>query len=252
MPPDVTFIIPHRGTERLRLLRLVAASTLAQQDVAVECIVVEQSHQQAVSGLPSDVRVIHAPYPSDPEPWRKSFAFNVGVEAARADIVVCHDGDILVPQNYAAEVLRLIRVLGYEAAFAQRFLFDLTETDTDALVAHPPGRLPPFVPLSVRQNWRGGTLAIRKETFEAIGGFDERFAGWGGEDIEFYDRSLTRRCYRWGYLPFVHLWHPPQQSKSGAQRDENLSFFDSLMKVPREDRVARLVSGAAEARQGVR
>ena len=238
--PQISFVIPHRGRERLPLLRVVVASILAQRGVAVECVVVEQSAEREVSGLPAAVRVIHVPFPSDPQPWRKSLAFNQGVAAARAGIVVCHDGDIVVPDLYAAEIVRLLVRDGYEVAFPQRFLFDMSAADTDAIVHRTPERLTAVKPESVRQNWRGGTVAIRKTAFQRIGGFDERFVGWGGEDFEFYDRALTLRGYRWGYLPFVHLWHPPQDTKAGEGRAANLAVYDEVMKTPRGERVRML------------
>ncbi len=74
-------------------------------NVAVEVIVVEQGVEQEAEGLPGSVQYIHLPHPQDPEGWYKSWAFNVGVSQAQADIVVCHDGDILVPTHYADEII---------------------------------------------------------------------------------------------------------------------------------------------------
>ncbi|MGH9823578.1 MAG: galactosyltransferase-related protein, partial [Blastocatellia bacterium] len=59
----------------------------------------------------------------------------------------------------------------------------------------------------------GGSIAIDKEVYFAIGGFDESFVGWGGEDMEFWDRAATRSVWPYGYMPLVHLWHEPQPGK---------------------------------------
>jgi hypothetical protein len=69
-------------------------------------------------------------------------------------------------------------------------------------------------PQSVMQNAEGGgSLAITRDAFLAIGGLDESFVGWGGEDVEFWERAQTLRVWPYGYLPLVHLWHDPQSGK---------------------------------------
>ena len=59
----------------------------------------------------------------------------------------------------------------------------------------------------------GGSIALSRRVYEEIGGFDEEFVGWGGEDNEFWDRCLTRRIYPFAYLPLIHLWHELQPGK---------------------------------------
>lgn len=237
--PLVSFIIPHRGKERLPLLRAVICSILAQKRVPVECIVVEQNATQEVHDLPPGVKYIHLPHPEDPDGWHKAWAFNKGVQGATADIFVYHDGDILVPVDYASEIVRKIRLDNYEVVHLHRFLFCLDEMSTanitsTRLIALDRG------PERIRQNWKGGTLAITRRAYWQIGGFDERFVGWSGEDREFFDRCLALKGYRYGYLPFVHLWHPAQPTKHGDKRGGNLRFTDDVMAIPREQRIQDL------------
>jgi GT2 family glycosyltransferase len=236
--PDISFVIPHRGAERLGLLRATLDSIRAQEGLCVECIVVEQSETSDCSSLPQDVRVIRLRNTAEPRGWYKSWAYNIGVTEARAPIVVCHDGDILVPKGYGHELLRLFERTSCRVAFPQRFLFYLTEDQaSQAMNRH---RLPMTSPERIVQNWKGGTLAIRRDAFFEIGGFDEEFEGWTGEDVEFHDRCLTLGGWNYGYIPFVHLWHPPQPAKFSEERKANLAFTTSVMNIPREDRVARL------------
>jgi hypothetical protein len=235
--PDVSFIIPHRGRSRLPLLRLTIASILGQEEARVECIVVEQSPRSEIGAgdLPPGTRHLHLPHPSDPEGWHFAWAFNEGARVARADRLIFHDGDIPAPCHYAREAARILDD-GWSAAYLQRFLFCLDEEGSATVMGSrsvPPG----LVPGRVRQNWKGGTRAVRRSEFFDIGGFDEAFVGWGGEDVEFFDRLLSRRLWRFGYLPFLHLWHPPQAAKINGGRERNLDHMERLLGMPREQRV---------------
>jgi hypothetical protein len=239
-PPDLSFVIPHRGAERVPILLKVLETIFAQEGVSVECLVVEQDQEQHIGPLPPPVRYLRAPHAGAPAAWHKCLAFNAGVRAATAEIVVCHDGDLLVPRRYGAELLKLFKS-GLAVAFPQRFLFYMGERETRDVLVH--GQMPAgATPESIRQNWRGGTLAIRRAAYAHIGGFDERFVGWTGEDIEFHDRCLTLPGWFHGYIPFVHLWHAPQPTKMGPARAANLAFFRDVMGEPRESRIARLLS----------
>lgn len=67
---------------------------------------------------------------------------------------------------------------------------------------------------SVHSNTFSGALAVPRSLWDTIGGFDERFVGWGGEDIAFwcacwaiaggFERVSGSRVY--------HLWHPSDRS----------------------------------------
>ena len=235
----VSVILPHRGREREPLLRATVGSFLSQRDVAVECLVVEQSRTRELADLPDGVRHLHLPHAGERDGFRRSWAFNAGALAASSPILVCHDGDMPVPRDYGREVLARFRDEAVDVLHLQRFLFCLGRADTERLLAD--GTLPDrAIPERVRQNWKGGTLAIRRARFFELGGFDESFVGWGGEDREFFERCGLLRSWRWGYLPFVHLWHAAQATAAGAARAENLAFTDRVLAVPPEERIRRL------------
>lgn len=59
---------------------------------------------------------------------------------------------------------------------------------------------------------RGGLLAIHRDDYITVNGFDEKFIGWGNEDDD-----MGRRLHRAGIIGrnafideyAIHLWHPP-------------------------------------------
>ena len=245
--PALSFIIGHRGKERLPHLLATLRSIAAQREVEFECIVVEQSVTPEVKDeLPSWVRYVHTPLPYAEMAYSRSWTFNVGARAARAEALVLHDNDMLVPRDYAKEIIRRIET-GYEVMNLKRFIFYLSEAHSAAVMT---GRKPLAAkpPETIVQNLEaGGSLAITREAYFALGGFDESFVGWGGEDNEFWERASTRRVWPYAYLPIVHLWHAPQAGKVSDNRS-TAKLFEELSRVPVNERIADLTAKSKEQR----
>lgn len=211
--PQVSFVIGHRGTERLPHLLATLRTIVAQRQVACECIVVEQSDEPEVKrSLPPWVRYVHTRPPERGMPYCRSWTLNVGARMARGSLLVLHDNDMLVPEEYAAELWRRFAD-GYEVINLKRFVFYFDKAETRRFFES--GMLSPRTRSeAVVQNLEaGGSVAVGREAYLALGGFDESFVGWGGEDNEFWERAQTRRVWPYAYLPIVHLWHPAQLEK---------------------------------------
>lgn len=238
--PRVSFIIAHGGRDRLVQLVRTIRSLFAQTGIDLEVVVVDQTDEPVVSDLPPGIRYRHLAKRGVAQGWHKSWAFNVGAREASGELLVFHDGDVCVPQSYGAEVARTLSQGAWDAASIQRFLFYLTPRDTEA-VERTDSLLPSLTPERVWQNWRGGTIAIRRDAFFSIGGFDEGFVDWGGEDTEFYDRcgQALRHC-RYGYLPFVHLWHAPQAGRKAVDNPNIARIMPWRMGLAVSERVREL------------
>ena len=237
--PRISFLFAHRGRDRLPQLRHVIRSAFAQRNVRVECVVADLSDEPIADELPSNVRYLHVSTAHLASGWYKAWAFNLAARQASGDILVFQDGDVCIPECYGIEVARTIQQDGYEAASIQRFLFYLDETATKCVIQS--GSIPPqLTPVRVRQNWKGGTIAVSRDAFFALGGFDEGFVDWGGEDDEFYDRCAAKRHCRYGYLPFVHLWHPPQPGRQASDNVNLRQVFPDRVGTPATDRIAEL------------
>lgn len=240
-PPDISFIIGHRGQARLPHLLLTLQSLAAQSQVAYECIVVEQSAVPEIqSALPTWVRYVHTPLPQADMPYCRSWTFNVGAKLACGKLLVLHDNDMLVPNQYAAELLARYEE-GYEVINLKRFVFYLAEAHTLRMFSTNT-LLSTVAPEVIVQNLEaGGSIAIARDAYFAIGGFDESFIGWGGEDNEFWERATTRHLWPYGYLPIVHLWHAAQPGKHDVQR-QTAELLERLSAIPASERIASLVA----------
>jgi hypothetical protein len=249
--PQVSFVVGHRGLDRLPQLLATLESIAGQQGAAVECIVVEQDQKPLLTGrLPTWVRHVHTPAPEPQLGYCRSWAFNVGVRYASADVLVLHDNDLLAPSDYAAHILGVVH-RGFDVVNLKRFIFYLAQ-DHSRDVMQGKASLTSAAPLSIMQNAQGGgSVAITRAAYEAIGGFNERFVGWGGEDVEFWERACSRRVWSYAFLPLVHLWHGAQPEKGGRE-SETLALYHSLAQQPVEQRIAELVSSPYGALSGPR
>lgn len=236
--PKVSFIIGHRGVTRVPLLLKTLESVRAQRGASVECVVVEQDDSPKLTGkLPSWVKYVFSESPKQAA-YARSKAFNVGAANASGALLVLHDNDLLVPEDYAAEAL-LRQAEGYEVINLKRFIFYASERDTERVIASRLA-LTELSPESVMQNaLGGGSIAITAKAYFEIGGMDEAFIGWGGEDNEFWDRAITRKVWQFGYLSLVHLWHPSQPMKYDPN-NPTLVLFNQLMAIPAAERIAIL------------
>lgn len=237
--PLVTFIIGHRGLSRLPHLLSTLRSIAGQQGVPIECVVVEQSARREIeSSLPAWVRYVHTPVPSPEYDYNRAWTLNVGARLARGSLLVLHDNDMLCPARYAAEAVERERE-GWEFLELKRFTFYLSEDATREVFAK--GRVRTDVPSTIVQNLSGASIVASREAYAAIGGFDESFVGWGGEDLEFWERAASRgRVYAFGYLPFLHLWHAPQKGKVAGAKAPAIRRYYELAGVPPKERIRRL------------
>ncbi len=234
--PEVSFILGHRGRSRQAHLRTTLSALAAQRGIPVEVLVVEQDVEPSLaSELPDWVRYLHTPPPRPDMAYSRSWAFNCGARQARGRTLVFHDNDVCPPRDYASELARLAAA-GFDAARLQRFVFYLSAGSSRDLMA---GRVGPLetTPAEVVQNCEGHSVAVDRRVYFELGGHDEAFVGWGGEDNEFFERLRTRRLHDHAYLPFLHLHHEPQPEKVARSV---LPSPPALWATPPEARIAAL------------
>jgi hypothetical protein len=241
--PEISFIIGHRGRARLPHLLATLRSIAGQEGVSFECIVVEQDLEAMVRDcLPAWVRYIHTPLPQRDMPYCRSWAFNVGALSARGDLLILHDNDLVIPAAYAFENVRWRRQ-AYEVVILKRFILYLDAASTAGWLTSSLRRSQAGeVEAAVENSLGGGSMAIAKDAYVEIGGMDEDFIGWGGEDNEFWDRCLTRKVYDYAYLPAIHLCHEPQPGKRAVDGNGFLTAELTARRraIPPAERIAEL------------
>lgn len=211
----LSVVVPYRGCPtgiRERNLRFVLGWLAA---LPVRVVVAEHAERASLAGsLASDVGYVHVPGSG---PFAKSVACNAGARETKSEVVAFVDGDmVLDPHAVLASAERCRRDMDAIRPFG--WLVDLDADATAVAVAS--GAVPPLpaAPPGARSDRRGseriplcgGAFVIRRAAFEAAGGMDEEFAGWGGEDdaLSIVLRRQGARCAVARRIPAVHLWHP--------------------------------------------
>lgn len=186
-PPDVSVVIPVFDAVRDLPQQLDA---LAAQEFAgrFEVVLADNGStdglREAVAGwaplLPFPLRVVDA---SDVR--GVSHARNVGCRAATAPLLaICDADDVVSPQWLA----RLVEALGSADVVGGALTSERLNPDhvRSWRPMYPPGRLPRklrYLPYA-----QGANIGLRRDVFERLGGWDERFVG-GGDDVEFSWRA---------------------------------------------------------------
>jgi hypothetical protein len=235
----ISVLIGHRGLERLPLLLATLSTFASQVDVELECIVIEQDYQPQIKNfLPPWVDYIFQSTSHELLTYNRSAAFNRGALSARGHILLFHDNDMLAPTTYCRDIVALINA-GYDAVNLKRYVFYLNQIDSKYIISSD-YKLQHVVPDYIIQNLEaGGSVALSKSSFLSIGGMDEEFVGWGGEDIEFWRRCTTLNRWTWGYHCLVHLWHSSQPLKH-QQNNPNIDRVNLLEKESLSDRISNL------------
>lgn len=241
-PADISFIIGHRGLERLPLLLTTLESIAGQIGCTIECIVVEQDYQPLIQPhLPKWVNYVFTGTGDKDIAYSRSAAFNVGLQHAKSDLIIFHDNDLLVPACYAKEHLEKFSQ-GFDFVNLKRFLFYFDRASSSAEEGKSVLDSTPVIEEIMQNAEGGGSIGASKAAYLEVGGFDDRFVGWGSEDNEFWERALTRKVWEYGLLPLIHLWHAPQAGKIDNQNSAAQTLYKQLSLVSPEQRIKDLLA----------
>lgn len=161
--------------------------------------------------------------------YSRSFAYNFGVKYGnKSTYYLLHDLDILVKENFFEELFHNLgprpciqpyggrRVLYMSQELTGKFL--RKETDYNNFNERTPGVSLPMFAGKPALGSKGGSLFIKKDLFDFVGGFDpELFWGYAAEDQFFWEKVnivLSKTSQEIGYadsplIDMFHMWHPP-------------------------------------------
>ncbi len=189
--------------------------------------------QQLQLQLPYSIRHI---WQAD-EGFRAAMARNRAAAAAQGDYFIFLDGDCVPTTDFIFRHQLLAEkncfVAGNRILFSQKFTDQILPNTPiwqwnikQYLAAYLRGDINRILPLLrlpdhkwrkyKHKKWQGAktcNLAVWRDDFFHVNGFDEEFQGWGHEDAEFVVRLLRHGVIRKEgrfAVPVLHLWHPEQ------------------------------------------
>lgn len=176
--------------------------------------------------------LLEAPDPGTDGDWSKGRAVNAAARKATTDVLVIADADLVID---SAELERATTLAAWEAPWVVPHgnvyrLNDRTTkafaTDRDPLTVtvHEKIRRDSLVRRIYTGPAGGGLVVVRRDAFLEVGGFDERFHGWGGEDISLAAAldTLVGDHHRIG-VPAWHLWHLGAPRRAHARTNDPLA-----------------------------
>lgn len=187
LPDPVSFscVIPFRDRGPDRRDNLLATIDWYSGLEKTELLVVEQDERSTIdpAALSADVRHL---FLYNPGAFNKSWAFNVGAINAAGEVLAFIDGDLLVaPAVIQACFEQCGR--GMQAINPYSALIDL-DRERSAQCRRT-GHLADGLGHTINRDYKGqylcfcgGAYVMRKDAYLDLGGQDERFRGWGGED----------------------------------------------------------------------
>jgi len=151
----------------------------------------------------------------------KTAAVNYAAYRATGDIFVIMDADCYMAPEHILHAAALIRqskhplwLVPYRRfyRFTEEYTLEILKKDPEKPLNVPSPPSDDVVSNRERSaygHWFGALIQMMpREAFEMVGGMDERFYGWGGEDVSFLRALDTLYArHKTTMNPVYHLWH---------------------------------------------
>lgn len=225
-PPTVSVVIPYYREQRRLDLVLAGLGAQTYPRDRLEIVVADDGSPEAprvdVAGE-TTVSVVRQP----DHGFRAAAARNLGARAASGAVLCFLDGDTVPAPDYVSMLTRLPALLPDALVTGRRRHADLSDMVVDGVRRWFSGQdgAPPELPepgwlaelnrtsanlLHVdRHSYRAvisAVLGCSAELFAELGGFDETFTAYGGEDWEFGFRALNAGAVL-AHEPGAVAWH---------------------------------------------
>ena len=166
--------------------------------------------------------------------FNRSAALNRAAASTDAEILIVADGDVIVPPDQVRTAVKVAGETGRAVLpYEHNGYTPLTEAMTNRVLDGFEGRWDPTPAAVVSHekspNHVSSCVVVPRPLWERVGGFDERFDGWGPEDRAFHMacrvlgggvETITGRDVGAKRAQVFHLWHPLSTERAvGGKRN---------------------------------
>ena len=229
------FIIPHYNKNIFRQRNLKYTTNYYRDNFPLaKIIVIEQNSESDLSDLPIDK---HIKLKSEEFFW-KSRAINEAVsqiDDPNAVIIMTDNDCILTPDT--------LKEIDYSNNFGVITPFDdihfLNESQTRKYI-NGDHSVRGKRDLAVNR-YTGGLTIFSIDTFNKLGGFDEEFQGWGGEDCAFINKCEKLDIkYSRVTGTVTHLFHPTESNNNNPKYKDNRELLLLCKLMTKDDMIEKI------------
>lgn len=175
-----------------------------------------------IARVAARVEAIHERVATSGE-WSRSRALNAGVRAAKGDIILATDADMIFTPAALTRVVDQLLKHPQEIVILQ--CRDLPVGFSHDVISAGGFDWTHFAAISqIRPRWgMGGLVGVHRSIWESLRGWDERMHTYGGEDVDF-----GKRAQRYGSridwldepgVAMYHIWHPSSVASATRSRE---------------------------------
>ena len=205
---SLVIIVKGRVQQLRNVLESVSRSSLLPHDIQI--VTMDDTDNYAFTNSLELPIELHAMSSSETLPL--AAARNAGAKAAKTDILFFLDVDCIVHPNLFKDMIETMKGKTVLSAYPMYLPYlpehGVYETLLSDAVKHPDrASIPAGHAVSYKKFW-SLIFCIQKSAFNKIGGFDESFTGYGGEDTDFA-HSFDAHGYILEYVNthVLHQWH---------------------------------------------
>lgn len=233
----VAFLIPLRidSQERKRNLDVVLAELIRMEEADIYILEADSFPRYRLS---EHFPRIHYQFIADNNPvFHRTRYLNILLQKVDHDIVGIWDADVVVPQKqirsavHAIVAAQAVMAFPYDGRFCS-LPSDVSEVCRGSFSFNVMKKLLQQMPLGQGFYSVGGAFFVHRQTYLRAGGENERFYGWGPEDVERVKRMeiLGWPIYRVSGVLF-HLYHPRNENSRYASKDLEKQNICELLRV---------------------
>lgn len=208
----LSLIVTYRQRETHLKAQLEWWNNQAMQDI--ELIIVEADEQPSIwmgDAIASPITYTFLPCKGV---FHKTKALNLGLSLAQGEFVAPYDVDLIPLGNTLFQHLQIAQLAPQLLVTGYRIMSQVEEPIAINSCTIAPEDMPTALWKQLIDGERFGVVPyFNRERLLKIGGWDEKFVGWGGEDQDIIERYLQTGYHlcKCPELVYLHLPHAPNQ-----------------------------------------
>lgn len=230
---SISIVIPFSNTSEERKRNLFYTIEYYKNNLTTASIIIVEQDSDTDFGLLSDKIAKHILVTTNGDFFNKSLLLNTGFNSSQSDFcsdyIIFLDGDCLIEKSILENIKNYYHYFDTYFVIAYKDnMFYLSETETNKFIHNKEDNIGDNFSRdlhSVRVT-SGGVIILNAQNYYNVGGFDQRYRGWGVEDDAFHNKCIGMgiNVYRLNG-ECIHLSHI-NSSKNMDNYENNVKIYN--------------------------